>query len=413
MRQMLPAPAAQIPATIGERAGLWRAHLRRRRAVVILDDAAGHDQIRPLLPVTGRCLILITTRRRLPESRGARTLTLDVLPAGDAITLFRRIAGEGRAGDADQVAVAVGLCGRLPLAIQLAASRIAQDRGLSLDGLIEELSQSPAWLGGTGAASAEVAEVIAAFDLSYRALEPGHQRFFRRLGVGPCAGLSLPAAAALGGCTLAEAEKALVTLADCHLLASAPDGRFRFHDLIRGYAAGRAAGDDPEAEQRQAVARLLDYYLHTADRADRVLHPFRRRTPVPGARIPAVGPALGTIEDAAAWLESEWRDILRAARHAGRYEWKQKCADLIHVLADFLEENAYWDEAVAAHTLALQAGRDLDDPARIAQASLALSAVRQKTGQHAAALRLAAGAPALYRDPTARTGDAPSPHHTA
>src|SRR5713101_9662137 len=101
---MLNLPAAQIPDAIGERAALWRAQLSRRRAVVILDDAAGHDQIRPLLPVTGRCLILITTRRRLPDPRGARMLTLDVLSVDEAITLFRQIAGEGRAGDADQVA---------------------------------------------------------------------------------------------------------------------------------------------------------------------------------------------------------------------------------------------------------------------------------------------------------------------
>jgi tetratricopeptide (TPR) repeat protein/DNA-binding SARP family transcriptional activator len=403
--QMLSVPAAQIPDTIGERAALWRAHLSRRRAVVILDDAAGYDQIRPLLPMTGRCLILITTRRRFPDSQGARTLTIDALPVGEAITLFRQIAGEVRARDADQVATAVGLCGRLPLAIQVTASRIAQDGPLGLGGLIEELSQSPTWLDGTGAASPEV---IAAFDLSYRALEPDHQRFFRRLGVSPCASVSLPAATALGGCTLAEAEKALVTLLDCHLLAPARDGQFRFHNLIRGYAAVRAARDDPEAEQRQAVGRLLDYYVHTADRADRVLHPLRRRTPVRVTQLPAASPAVSTQEDAAGWLESEWRNILQAARHAGRREWKQKCADLIHILADFVEIRAYWDEAIAAHTLALQACRDLADPARIAQALLALSAVRQQTGRHEVALPLAEEAAATYRSLADRRGEAES-----
>jgi tetratricopeptide (TPR) repeat protein len=328
-----------------------------------------------------------------------------VLSVDDAITLFRRIAGEGRAGDADQVAVTVGLCGRLPLAIQLTASRIAQNGPVSLDGLIEELSQSPAWLGGAGAASPEV---IAAFDLSYRALEPDHQRFFRRLGISPCPCLSPPAAAALDDCSVAEAEKALVTLLDCHLLARAPDGQFRFHDLIRGYAAVRAARDDPEAEQRRAVGRLLDYYLHTADQADRVLHQFRRRTPVQTTQLPAASPALGTEEDAAGWLESEWRNILQAARHAGRHEWQQKCADLIHVLAYFVEIKAYWDEAIAAHTLARQACRDLADPARIAQASLALSAVLQQTGRHEAALPLAEEAAAIYRLLADRRGEAES-----
>ncbi|HUZ38965.1 MAG TPA: tetratricopeptide repeat protein [Streptosporangiaceae bacterium] len=400
---MLTVPATQIPDAIGERAALWRAQLSRRRAVVILDDAAGHDQLRPLLPVAGRCLILITTRRKLPGLESACTLTLDVLSVDDAVTLFRRIAGQDRAEDVDKVTTAVGLCGRLPLAIQLAAGRVAQDHPPRLADLVEELSHSPARLGGTGAASPEV---MSAFDLSYGALEPDHQRLFRRLGVSPCTYASLQATAALGGCTLAEAEKALVTLLDHHLLARAPGGQFRFHNLIHGYAAVRAARDDPEPEQREAVARLLDYYLYTADKADRVLHPFRRRMPVSVTYLPAASPALGTEEDAAGWLESEWRNILQAAQHAGRHEWKQKCADLTHVLADFMQTRAYWDEAIAAHTRALQACRDLADPARIAHASLELSAVSQQTGRHEVTLTLAEEAAAIYRSLADRRGEA-------
>ncbi len=403
--QMLSVPATQMPEAIGERTTLWRAHLSRRRAVVILDDAAGHDQIRPLLPVAGRCLILITTRRRLPGLDGARSLTLDVLSVDDAVTLFRRIAGEGRAEDADQVVEAVGLCGRLPLAIQLTAGRIAQNDPPRLDGLIEELSQSPAWLGGASAAGPEV---TAAFDLSYRALEPSHQRFFRRLGASPCVSHSLPAAAALSGCTLPEAEKAVVTLLDYHLLAPTTDGRVRFHDLIRGYAAARGARDDPEVAQKQAISRLLDYYLHTADRADQVLNRFRRRPDIQVSQLPAGGPALGTQEDAACWLEAEWRNILQAARYAARREWTQKCADLIYLLADFLEIKAYWDEAIAAHTLALQASRGLADPLRIARALLALSAVSQQIGRYEPAIPLAEEAGAIYRSLADRAGEAES-----
>ncbi len=403
--EMMSVPAAQIPETVGERTALWRAQLSRRRAVVILDDAAGHDQIGPLLPVTSRCLILITTRRRLPDF-GGRSLILDVLPAGEAVTLFRRIIGESRAADADQIAAAVELSGRLPLAIQLTASRIARVGPPGLGGLIDELSHSPARLGDTGVAGLDTPEVIAAFDLSYRALEPDHQQFFRRLGISPCASFSLLAAAALGGGTLAEAEKALVALLDYHLLTQTPGGQFRFHDLIHGYAATRATEDDSGAEQRQAVSRLLDYYLHTADLADRVLHPLRRRGPAPVTQVPAGSPALGTQEDAAGWLESEWRNILQAARYAGRHEWKHKCADLIDLLTDFMEIRAYWDEAAAAHALALQASRDIAAPARIARAALALSAVRQQTGQHEAAIPLAEEAAAIYRSLADRSGEA-------
>jgi tetratricopeptide (TPR) repeat protein/DNA-binding SARP family transcriptional activator len=401
--RLLAVPAAQIPKAVGERSALWRAHLSRRRVVVIFDDAAGPDQIRPLLPVTGQCLILITTRRRFAGPDGARTLPLDVLPVDEAIMLFQRIAGERRVIDAGQVAATVDLCGRLPLAIKLTAGRIAQANPPSLDDLIAEWSQSAAWLGGTGAASPEV---IAAFDLSYRALEPGHQQFFRRLGISPCATHSPAAAAALGGCSFAEAEKALAVLLDCHLLTQAPDGQFRLHDLIRGYSAARARRDDPAADQQQAVSRLLSHYLRTADQADRVLHPFRRRAGVQVAGQSCEGPVLSTQEAAAGWLESEWRNILQAARYAGTHEWKQECADLSYLLAEYLEIRAYWDEAITAHTQALQASRYLADAARVAQAALALSTMRQQTGRPETAIPLAEEAASIYRSLADRRGEA-------
>jgi DNA-binding SARP family transcriptional activator/tetratricopeptide (TPR) repeat protein len=401
--QMLSVPAAQIPKPAAARAALWRAHLNRRQAVVILDDAAGTDQIQLLLPSSGRSTVLITTRRRLSVP-GAHTLTLDVLSVDEAVTLFRRIAGESRAMDSDQVTATVGLCGRLPLAIQLTAGRIAQAGPPGLDDLIEEWEQAPAWLGGPGTASPEL---IAAFDLSYRALGPAHQRFLRRLGASPCATHSLEAAAALDGCSPAAAGQALGVLLDCHLLTQTADGQYRLHDLIRGYAAGRAGREDHEAEQKQAVARLLDYYLDAADRADRLLHPLRGRPGVQVRHRSAV-PELATPEAAAGWLESEWHNILQAATYAGRRDWKQQCADLSYLLAEFLDIRAYWDEASAAHTLALQASRYLADPARIARAAQALSVISQQTGRHETAIPLAEEAAAICRSLADRRGEAES-----
>jgi DNA-binding SARP family transcriptional activator/tetratricopeptide (TPR) repeat protein len=399
----LGVPSAQIPEAIGERTALWRAQLSRRHAVVILDDTASFDQVRPLLPTGGQCLVLITTRHRLSGLEGAQALTLDVLSMEDAITLFRRVAGRDGGHDDDEIAAVVKLCGRLPLAIQLTAGRLAQDDPPGLSALVETLSRSPVLVGAEGTSSPEW---ISAFDLSYRSLEPRHQRLFRRLGLSPCAHTSPHAAAALGGGTLADAEEALATLLDHHLIAQASVGQFRFHDLIREYAAICARREEPRPEQRQTVGRLLDYYLYTAAEADRVLHPFRRRIPVTVTHPPAASPALDTPNGAAGWLESEWRNILQAARYAHRHEWKQKCADLIHALAGFMEVNAYWDEAIAAHTLGLQASRDLADPARIAQASLALSQVSQQTGRYEAALALAEDAVAIYRSLADRRGEA-------
>jgi len=393
---MLNVPPAQIPDAVGERAALWRAQLSRRRAIVILDDAARHDQIRALLPTTGRSLILITTRRRLPDLDVRRVLTLGVLSLDDAVKLFNKIAGAADSGSAegDEVETAVALCGRLPLAIELAAGRLGRGGKVDLADLVQELSQSPTRLGGHSPSNQQV---MSAFELSYRSLEPDHQRFFRRLGMNPCPDVSLHAAAALGDGTLAEAEKALSALLDHHLLVRAPAGQFRFHDLIRGYAAARAVDEDQSSERRQAVARLLDYYLYTADKADRVLHPFRYRIEVSVSYPPAVTPTLGTEEDAAAWLDLEWRNIMQAARHAGQHEWKRRCADLTHVLAGFVEIKGYWHEAIAAHTLALQASRDLADQARTARACLELSVVNQQVGRGDATMSLAEEAVSIYQ----------------
>ncbi len=392
--RMLTAPGTAIPDSPADQAALLRAQLSRRGAVLILDDAAEYDQVAPILPTAGRSLILITTRRRLAGLARARTLTLDMLPLDDAVTLFRRLAGPASGGDENDTATAVRLCGNLPLAIQLAAGRLAQRYPARLADLVEELSQSPAQLARADTASPELRS---AFDLSYGSLRPDHQRFFRLLGVNPCPQASLPAAAALAGVSLAEAERACSALLDHHLLSAAPAGQFRCHDLIREYAYARAAQEESRAERRQAVGRLLDYYRHTADRADRALVPFRHRMRGPAADTPPARPALRTQADAAAWLDREYRNILQAAQYAARHEWKQVCADLIHALGGFMEIRTYWEEAAAAHALALQASRDLRDPARIARASLELSAVNQQTGRHEAALRLAEDAAEIYR----------------
>jgi DNA-binding SARP family transcriptional activator len=396
---MLTGPATQMPETLAERAALWRAQLTRRRAVVVLDDAAQLDQIAPLLPVGGSSLVLITSRHRIPGLAAARTLTLDVLPADDAITLFRRIAGQAAPAE---VAAAVESCGRLPLAIQLAAGRLAQDYSLRPGDLVPERPRSPAFSDATPASP----EWVSAFELSYHALEPGHQELFRLLGVSPCDDISPHAAAALSGAGLAETERGLSALTDHHLLSRAPDGQFRFHDLIREYAARCAAREEPQARQRQAVGRLLDYYLRAADRAGQVLHPFQHRTPVEPAAETAAGPDLSTAAIATSWLEAEWRNMLQAAHHAARHEWQAHCANLILALAEFLDTRALWVEALSAHTLALQACRDTGDPPRIARAALALSRVKLHLGRPEAIFPLTEEASAIYRSLGDRCGEA-------
>ena len=286
----------------------------------------------------------------------------------------------------------------------MCSSDLAGDAGApgpSPGGLARQ--RSPARVSGTGAASPEA---LAAIDSSYQALGIDHQRFCRVLGACPCADVSAHAAAALAGCTLAEAEKALGTLADHHLLARNPGGRYQLPRLVRDYATARAAREDSAADQRQAAGRLLGYYLYTADQADRQLDPLRRRRPVPAARRPPAIPALGSRADAAGFLDAEWRNILQAAQHAGQHDQARQCADLTHLLAGFVAIEAHWEEAAAAHAMALQACRDLADQTAVAQAALELSVVRQQAGQHEESLPLAREAAVIFRALGEQRGEA-------
>lgn len=399
--RMLDVPAERIPATITGRSALWRSELAHRRAVIILDDAAGPEEIRSILPVAGDCLTIVTSRRHA-DWAGTRAQTLDVLPDEDAITMFTRIAGPDAATEIGNVTRAVQLCGRLPLAIRITASRLRDRRTSGLSNLLDELSG----LQADQEQFSEVSErVMSAFELSYRALTVAQQRFFRYLGASPCPDMSVYAAMALTDETLVDTEATLGALRDNHLLGQSSSGRFQFHDLIRAFAAWHFRRDDPDAERRRAIGRLLDYYLRTADHADRLLYAPKRQADRPDHTVDPL-PAIGTPQAARLWLESEWSNIVQMARYAARHEWKRHCADLTHAIAEFLDTSGYWNHAAAAHTLALQACRDLNDPLRAARAAFDLSLTSLRTGNHEAALQQARDASLVYKTLGDRQGQA-------
>ncbi|HUY45475.1 MAG TPA: tetratricopeptide repeat protein [Streptosporangiaceae bacterium] len=400
--RMLDIPADRIPQPLAERAALWRAELARRRLMIVFDDVADLDQIRPLLPAAGACRVLVTSRTRLDVPGATAPLTLAPLAIDDAIELFTRVAGPARLRNDDEVTEAVRLCGGLPLAIQLTARRLRADRPVSASDLVEELSQPAVWLAG---ADGPESEILAAFVLSYRALPARVRQFFRRLGLHPGTDITVCAAAALGGVSLPETETALAVLRDRHLIEAAGPC-FRFHDLIRRYAGACASREDPGRDRSRAFDRLLDYYLYSADRADGLLYPRSRRLPAPPAHDPAVMPDLDTPARATEWMELEWRNILHAAHRAAEHERKKRSADLIRTLAAFLEAAGHWSEAAAAHALALQACRDLDDAPGIALASVDLSLVLGRVRRHQEALRHAERAAAIYQSLGDQSGHA-------
>lgn len=379
--RMLGVPAARIPAETSERARLWQAEIANRRVVVVLDDASGPEQVRPIVPAAGDSLTIVTSRWQA-NWPGQDVVLLKPLGTGDSVTLLQRAAGLAPDRDADKAATAASLCGGLPLAIRVHASRLREGDLADLDSLIGELTDVHA---GRVDGTETGRRVLSAFESTYRQLTPAVQRTFRLLGASPCADFGLDTAAALTGQSVADTGDCIRALSDRCLLDRTSGGRFRLHDLVRPYAAACCTREEPESERKRAIGRLVQHYSSAL--------------------------AVGTTADREfpheiAWLEAEWRNVLLTAQHAARREQHRQCADLSHSLARFLHTAGYWSDAVPAHELALHAGRLMDDQARIARAALDLSVACHRIGDHDAARRHANVALTAYISTGDRRGQA-------
>jgi DNA-binding SARP family transcriptional activator/tetratricopeptide (TPR) repeat protein len=392
--RMLGVPAARIPAEIGERARVWRAELAHRRAVIVLDDVPGPDEVAPIMPTAGDSLTIVTLRQRA-NWPGHSVLRLEPLTLGDSVMLLRRSSGPAAGQDAGKAAAVADLCGGLPLAIRVAAGRLREGGLDDLDSLIGELTEVHA---GRADDTEAGRRIFSAFESTYRQLSERNKRIFRLLGISPCADFGLDAAAALAGEDKDGVAEGIRVLSGRYLLERSSAGRFRFHDLIRSYAAARCAKEEPEYEYGRAINRLTRHYLDTLNAAIAVNH----GPSVNGARD-SVGADDGdppgrfpNADSAHAWLEEEWRNILLMAGHASRRERHRQCADLTHSLDGFLHTEGHWNYAVSAHELALRTCRLLSDPALVARAALDLSAACRCTGEYEKARRHAEEALAAY-----------------
>lgn len=260
----LGTPDASIPDGLEERSALFRSILAGRRVLTLLDNARDASQIRPLLPGTG-CAALITSRARMIDLAGAHLVDLDVMSPEEALALFTRIVGEERVTSERQAAMAVvGACGFLPLAIRIAASRLAARRTWTVSILARKLGDERRRLDELRAGDLAVK---ATFELGYKQLEPAQARAFRLLGLADGPDISLTAAAAALDMDTEDTEELLESLVDSSLLESAAPGRYRYHDLVRLYARACAERDEhPPSERDLAISRLLDFYLATAAR---------------------------------------------------------------------------------------------------------------------------------------------------
>ena len=396
--------AQQIPPGVAARAARWRDYLAGKRVLLLLDDAASHEQVTPLLPGTAGSVVLITSRRHLTALADAAAISLDTLAPGEAAELLARLAGRPDLGSGDGAAAELTrLCGYLPLAIGMLARQLHHHPAWTAAGLAAELA---AEAGRLELMVAENLSVAAAFDLSYQDLNPGQQRLFRRLGVHPGTDIDAYAAAALDGTDLAASRRHLDGLYDHYLLAEPARGRYRLHDLLGEHARALAFAGDP-ADAGAAAGRLLDYYLHTAAAAGQ--HIDTRTTAACGAvpgEPPAVAPPLSTAGQASAWLEAERANLHAAAGYAAASGRPGHASAIPAAISGFLFNRGHWDQSAALHKAALAAARQADDRAGQAGAFNELGLLQRATGDHPAAAASHRQALELYRGLGDRLGQA-------
>jgi DNA-binding SARP family transcriptional activator/tetratricopeptide (TPR) repeat protein len=390
----------QIPPGLAARAARWRDQVAGKKILLLLDDAAGHEQIRPLLPGTAGSLVLITSRRRLTALEDAAVISLDTLPAGEASELLARLAGRAQlASGAGPARELTRLCGYLPLAIGMLARQLRHHPARTTAGMAAELAAARDRL---AMMHAENLSVAAAFDLSYADLTPGQQRLFRRTGLVPGPGFDPYAVAALDDTSLATAWRGLDELYDHHLLTEPAPGRYQLHDLLREHA--RALAADDRAESDAAVGRLLDYYLHTGAAASRHFPPLASG-PLPG-NPPAHAPDLSTRGHATAWLEAERANLHAAANYAATHGRPRHAIVIATAMSGFLAARGHWDQSAALHQIALGAARQAGDRLGEADTLSTLGELQRDTGDYPAAAASLAQALALHRKAGDKRGQA-------
>jgi len=316
----LEVPAERVPVDVDTAAAMYRTLTTDRKMLVLLDNAADPDQVRPLLPAGSGCLVVVTGRDRmtgLVAVHGASRLTLDVLSPDEALELLARVLGPGHV-QAEQVAAAefAKLCAYLPLALRIAAANLADRPGLGIYDYVLELRETNL-LAALSVQGDEQTAVRTAFELSYATLPAEAQRLFRLLSLVPGTDVSTEAVAALTGTDAARAGLVLDRLAGAHLVESHAPGHYGFHDLLRRYAAEQAQVQESASEREAALDRLYDWYLHAVDGCARLLYPHMLRLPVPAseARMPS---AVTDLAKASAWLDAERGNLVAAVRAAAQ-----------------------------------------------------------------------------------------------
>ncbi|GGO59490.1 AfsR/SARP family transcriptional regulator [Streptomyces lasiicapitis] len=360
---------AAIPEGLAERSALFRARLTGRRVLILLDNAHGPEQVRPFLSGPPSCAVLVTSRAKPVGPASARLVDLDVMTPGEALELLGKVMGRARvAAEADDAARLVSACGHLPLAVRIVAARLATRPAWPLGALHGRLADERHRL-----AELRVADltVEAAFALGHAQLRPDQRRAFRLLALPDGPHVSSAAAAAVLGLPEPEAEALCESLVDLSLLESVAPGRYRYHDLLRLYARGRASAEESPEGRAAALRRLLEFLVSTVrtsypgalDRAERL-----------GMTATVPGLSFATAEEAGAWLAQEAPCLVAAVRQAAKAPdgALAPAADLLLMTEGLLERGRPGPEFEQAAEEVVAAALRLGDRRSAGRAYLAL-----------------------------------------
>jgi tetratricopeptide (TPR) repeat protein len=323
----LGVPPDAVPPDLESGSALLRSLIADRRVLMVLDNAATVAQVRPLLPGSSGCMVLVTSRDRLSglvARDGALRLTLATLSLDEAVALLETVTAHHRDHDApDEVTELARLCARLPLALRIAAERAASRPHMPLRDLIDDLrDESVLWEALTVDDDEEADAVRTVFAWSYRALPEETARLFRLLGLHPTPDFDTRAAAALAGIPVRTARRRLDALTGAHLLEQTGTDRYQFHDLLRSYAIDQVQHEESEEDRLRFLERLLDWYLHATHAAVRAMDSHLRLLPLPSREDLPV-PEFTDNAEAIRWYEIQRRNLVaatEAAASAGLHE---------------------------------------------------------------------------------------------
>jgi tetratricopeptide (TPR) repeat protein len=399
----------EIPGGLHDRANCFRTLVSGRRLLVLLDNAATADQVRPLLPGSPSCLVIVTSRNSLAglvARDGARRLDLGLLPLPDAVALLRTLIGT-RVDTAPVAAAALaGHCARLPLALRLAAERAVAMPAAPLGDLAHELADERRRLDHLDAGGDSRATIRGVFSWSTRHLPPAALRAFRLLGLHPGPDFDAYAVAAVTRLSPERADAALRVLARAHLIQPASPGRYALHDLLRAYAASLAESMEPAAERRAALEQLFNYYLAAGAAAMDTLFPAERhRRPAAPGKVTVV-PPVADPRAARAWLDAERPVLVAVAGRAAGAGLGTHAIRLSAILYRYLDTCGHYTEAMAVHTEAYRAATASGDLAGQAAALTGLGTVHWRHGDHDRATSRHQQALALFRRVGDRDGEA-------